>query len=232
MHLTAFLGDIVMAPTSAFGRLRAPAGWIVPLALVSTATLALGLASVPLMVAVSQRLSAAALDSEIVSTIERWLTAAAFARAGWMALKAGFICWVLWLTLSLKDQRVGGRQLMVIATYASFALVAEEAMRVGVVWLRGVEQIHGPQDLQTYTGIDAFIRADGLGRIPQALLAEISLFSLWFVALVRGGLIGLAGLPRKTATFAAVLCWMYLLVLQIGMGLVVASVLGPRAAAS
>jgi hypothetical protein len=227
--LTGFLGDIVLAPTSAFTRLPASAGWMLPLALVCTATVVLGLVSVPLTIAVVERVSGAAIDGEIVARLERWLMTSALVRAAWVALKTGFICWVLWLTLALKDHHVSVRQLMVIAAYASFALVAEEAMRVGVVWLRGVEQIHGPQDLQSFTGIDAFIRTHGMGRIPKALLAEISLFSIWFITLIRGGLIGLAGLQRRTATVAAVVCWTYLLVLQVGIALVISNVLGTRA---
>jgi hypothetical protein len=145
-------------------------------------------------------------------------------RAAWVGLKAALVCWILWLSLALKDETADTRHLMVVAVFASIALVAEDASRVALLWLKGVDQIRGPQDLQSYLGLDAFIDTDGRGVVTKMLLSQISLFSVWFVSLIRGGLISLAGVRPRTATIAGLLCWTYLLALQIGAAIVTASI--------
>jgi hypothetical protein len=219
-----FLGDVVIAPTSAFKRMSPASGWRRPLAVLTAASLLVGLASVPFTVAVVERVASAAVNDEVLAGLQRWLIGIAFARAGWTIVKVAFLCWILWMSLTLKEQAPSARLLMVVATYASLALVAEDASRIAVVWLRGIDQVRGPQDLQSYVGLDAFIRTENIGTIGKLLLSKISIFSLWFVTLIRGGLIGLGGIAPRTATVTALLCWIYLLVIQVGMGLVISSV--------
>ena len=219
-----FLGDVVLAPTSAFKRISPAAGWTRPLALLTAVSLLVGLASVPFTIAIIGRVAAAAVNDETLASVQRWLIGIAFLRAGWTIVKVAFLCWILWMSLTLKEQALSTRLLMVIATYASLAMVAEDASRIAIVWLRGVDQVRGPQDLQSYIGLDAFIRTENIGTIGKLLLSKISIFSLWFVTLIRGGLIGLGGIAPRTATVTALLCWIYLLGIQVGMGLVISSV--------
>jgi hypothetical protein len=230
-HLLTFAGELIVAPTGAFGRLSPATHWILPLAFVAVLAAALHAASVPFTVALVKRLATAASDDTLAG-LQRWLLGIALVRGGWVALKAGFICWVLWLTINVKGESVKVRRLMTIAAYASMALVAEDALRLCVSWLRGIEQIRGPQDLQSFTGLDAFVPTAGMGLAGRLLLAQVSLFSLWFVTIIRGGLVGLAGIRPRSATVTAVMCWVYLLILQIGLAFVVSSVQGPGAASN
>jgi hypothetical protein len=221
-------GEIVLAPTNGFRRLAPEPSWRLPLAGVATLAAIVHLAFVPFTMAVVTRLAG---DGNVtaLATLERSLMGLAIARGGWVVLKAAFLCWVLWLTLSLKDEPADWRRLMTVVAYASLAFVAEDALRLAVFWLRGVEQIRGPQDLQSFTGLDAFVSTTNVGIVGRLMLAQISVFSLWFVALVRGGLVALLDVRPRSATVTAVLCWAYLLLLQLGVALVVASIQGRSA---
>ncbi|MBA2556842.1 MAG: hypothetical protein H0V12_05765 [Chloroflexi bacterium] len=227
----AFTGELIVAPTGAFSRLSPASHWIPPPLFAVVLAAAVHAASVPFTVALVQRLSVSA-SADALAGLERWLLRIAVVRGGWVAVKAGFICWVLWLTINLKGESVRARLLMMIAAYASVAFVAEDALRLCVSWLRGIEQIRGPQDLQSFTGLDAFIPTRDMGLVGRLALAQISLFSLWFVTILRGGLVGLGGIRSRSATVTAVLCWGYLFVLQMGMAFVVSSVQAPGQASN
>jgi hypothetical protein len=222
--------DLVLSPTAAFRELSPAGRWVLPLTAVAVLAALVHISSIPFTLALVSHLSAD-VSGDALGALQRWLLGISLVRAAWIAVKAAFMCWVLWLTLNLRNEVVDARRLMTVAAYASLALIAEDALRLVIFWLRGVDQIRGPQDLQSFTGLDAFVSTTGMGIAARLVLAQVSLFSLWFIAILRGGLIGLAGVGPRNATVSAVLCWVYLLLLQLGVALVIGSIQAPAASA-
>lgn len=165
-------------------------------------TLVNSIAVVALLPAVRHALAGTPDGARSIETA-MWASAAASPLLGMATAALVALC--LWAVLSLGGRDVAWRPLLSVALGAEVVRAAQSLFIAGVLYLRGLDALRAPADLQVPTGLDIFFDL----RSPAMLvLAEhLGVFSLAWVAALTWGTRAVTGAPWVHAAAAALVPW-------------------------
>lgn len=219
-------GTLIIHPRQAFATLRERPYWVVVFALLSMASVSLGILMMPYNV----RAALAGLPSdmpveqqqEIVAKWHRAQRTGMMMMPALLLMKLAFGALVIWLLSIGAGKTEKFKRAMSLITHAGVIVTLEAWFVFATLAWRGLDAIRTPFDLQPEIGLNALIATTS---VPMtALLGGINPFELWFVVVLAMGLAKMFELRKVWATTISVSYWGFTLALQVGIAAIAALV--------
>lgn len=128
-------------------------------------------------------------------------------------LKAGVLGATGWAIAAVAGVTAPFRRLFSLLLHAEILLLAQMALSVVVLHLRGLETIGDPADLLVYWGLDFFWEPESV--VLKVVLANGGVFHALWIVFVSSTLSRVAAMPRRGAFAAALGMWLVAAGLQV-----------------
>ena len=208
--------DFVWSPSRGIEAVTKQAPLLVPVLLFSVATILINWYSMPFAEQVARLSMPENVNPEQAEQILRFThrisVASTLVSPLSILVKWAVLAGLLYLVTVLANGGMRFRQAYSLVAFGSVALVAEWAVSLGVMLLRGVDNVRNPLDLVPALGLTLVFRDVGAGWF--ALLNSINLFQLWFVVLLVMGVAAMNGFSRWRSGLVVVSVWLF----QTGVG--------------
>jgi hypothetical protein len=132
-----------------------------------------------------------------------------------IALFVGAVSVLVFLTLGAQGHLARFSRLLLVVSYASLILVVKRCLGVGILYLRGLDRVEQPTDIEPILGLG--ILAPDASPLLRQTLESVNVFDVWFLVVVVAALSASERIPLRDATVAAVSAW--LIVQAFGLGL-------------
>jgi hypothetical protein len=108
------------------------------------------------------------------------------------------------------------RSLLAVICHSRMVVAVKVIFNLLVFLSRGISAEATPEKL-LLTGLNVFFQLHDTGPMLYTLLAELSIFSLWYVVVFAIGLHRLIGFSRSSAAAAALLLWLMSVTLKMAV---------------
>lgn len=131
-------------------------------------------------------------------------------------LKLAIVSGLLLLGSYLFSDKMKFKQMFSIVCWSNIILTLGGILNVFIIYLKGIDTINDPTDLATM-GLNIFFNAKSIGVVLNALLSEISVFSIWYIALISIGLVFVGEISKVKAIFISVFVWLIITGFKVGI---------------
>lgn len=119
-------------------------------------------------------------------------------------MMAALAALVLWVVMMATGEDVPYEKVLTVAIFSWSVGLIQQALTLAVLYMRGLEAIQGPLDVQVSLGLDLLLPAEsGVSPLVRAMLAGIGPLQVWAMTIVAVGLMVLAGASKGRAWAAA-----------------------------
>jgi formate/nitrite transporter FocA (FNT family) len=209
LHLPRLVG-IVLSPDKTFGELKNDPSWLNAFVALSIGKMVADWLRSRIELRAIEATAAQALDSEGAGKVVEFLAAASLLSISltpvvvllkWLAA-AGVLYWLL--VLVKEDIRF--KPILSLAAHCWVVTLLGRYCNVLILYLKGPEAVSGLADLNVVLGLD-FLARDSANVILRAFLANITVFTVWYVYLISAGLSRIACVSRRQGVMASVFLW-------------------------
>jgi hypothetical protein len=212
------MASIVWNPSDAFDKLREEPRFLLPLILMTLGGLFLELEARPI---VEQLLIQTAPKDISPDQLELGLAyfrkvhlIGIFLSPAIMLIRWACMAWLLSMTSILVIGKAGYRHTFSLVSFSSVILLFESFYSRLIVYLKGLDAIASPRDLDPAIGLSLLIPSSDAGW--YTLFNALNPFEAWFVVLLVLGLSKIENTSKKKAALAVVPVWMLLTGLRAG----------------
>ncbi len=198
------------SPSRAVESIREKAPFLVPLLIASIAGVVVQFATSPMVETLMRANLAHLQEDQVAQSIEfyrRFQMIGVFTAPLVMLLKWAAVALLLYLLAILVNGTMSFRQVYSLVSFSSLALVAESAIVLLILLLRGVESIQTQMDLQPAIGLNLLF--PGLAPAWHLLLNNANIFELWYVVLLVLGIRQLNRFSTGKAVAVVVAVWLF-----------------------
>ncbi len=131
-------------------------------------------------------------------------------------LKLAIVSGLLLLGTYIVTDKLKFKQIFSVVCWSNIILLLGGILNVFILYLKGVDTINDPTDMAT-VGLNIFFNTKSLGVALNALLSEISVFSIWYIVLITIGLMIVGELSKGKAIFVSVFIWLITVGFKVGL---------------
>lgn len=123
------------------------------------------------------------------------------------------------VTVNLASGRSGFTRVLCLLQFAGLIGVVEQGLRLGILRMRGIENIESMGDARVSFGLAALPGFSETEGFVRALLDSLSLFQIWYLIVLTLGIAAIFGISRARALPATVVVWVISVVMLMLQGL-------------
>ncbi|MGE0131586.1 MAG: YIP1 family protein [Blastocatellales bacterium] len=203
--------DILFDPADLFKRLNDRPNWLTPFVIVTL----LAALSTALLAPVIEQLAIKQMPEGVSADLqERMLSSILLSKYYGIAivpvvvlLKWSILAFLLFGVAILVGADTSYRKALSVLGHASIITSLDTLANVVVIYLRGVETIQSPSDIQATVVSPAYLLSASAHPAFRVALENLNLFSLWYFALLWMGLYQTARLSKLQSAFVVGVLW-------------------------
>lgn len=203
--------DILFDPADLFKRLNDRPNWLSPFVIVTL----LAILSTALLAPVMEQLAIKQMPEGVSAEFqERMLSSILLSKYYSIAivpvivlLKWSVSTFLLFGIAILVGADTSYRKALSVLGHASIVTALDALANVAVIYLRGLETIHSPNDIQATMLSPAYLLSASAHPAFRVALENLNLFSLWYFALLGIGLYLTARLSKLQSAFVVGVLW-------------------------
>ena len=222
-HWFFIVFGIVYRPTVLFRVLRQKPTLVMPLAIISMLTIIAG----KLLSPYKQRAVILSLSEQVGSDRAKEMLFHANQFSGIFTLLtpipeilklSGIAILLLWLSVIISGKKQGFTEYFMTAIYAEFILMIKDYITVGVLWIKGIGNVHTLMDMHPAMGLEVFLNDPSSNLVLYTILSNFNPFMLWHIFVLTVGLSTMSQLTKKRSLIITSGIW----VLGIGLQTILA----------
>ena len=155
----------------------------------------------------------------VSSTVRFYLAAGMLVQTVMVFIRWAVFSFALYIIVRSLDplSDIHGKQVFALVAYSEIIFIMMSVLTVLILYLQGLEKIESSSDMVVFKSVDVLFDVRKSNDYLASLLANINIFSLWYVVLISIGVKVLAGLKILEAgavTGISWLCWSFVSLLE------------------
>jgi hypothetical protein len=216
--------NVLATPSEVFEEIKIRPRWRAPVLVTSISGVAIGWFMIPAIQQPLQSIYERSFGEDGAGVAMSSMIKAYFVSEVIVRTAAIFVRWLLFsfilygmVRLSVKKSSLYLKQVFSLVAYSEIIFVTMSILTVLIIYVIGLDNIETPSDTVIFKGLDLFLDRGGKNVELATFLANVNVFSLWYILIIAFGINMFTG-QNKIRSVAisgiAWLCWSVISVLE------------------